>query len=223
MFNLKITNMYYYLFAFLGLTTILILLYSWRKIVSLSAINIILEKKYKELKKQTTKNFDTFNEINFDKNDTDMNEIFKNENINEVDIALDMCSSIDIPIIITSLSRSMESDVNVENVENVENIENDNTEIDIVDKIISDTIDDIPELKSKDTIEVDNDDFDNENNDIDNDNISIKSENTTSSYSKSKLNKLNVDKLKDICIKNGGSDEGTKNILIERILFGLYK
>ena len=65
MFNFKITNIYYYLFAFFGLVSILILLYFWRKIVSLSATNIILEKKYKELKKQTTKNFDNVNKDDF--------------------------------------------------------------------------------------------------------------------------------------------------------------
>ena len=30
-------------------------------------------------------------------------------------------------------------------------------------------------------------------------------------------------KLKEICVRNGGSDEGTKNVLIDRILSGSYK
>ena len=37
------------------------------------------------------------------------------------------------------------------------------------------------------------------------------------------INKYTVDKLRDICSNNGGSDEGTKQILIDRIINEQYK
>ena len=46
---------------------------------------------------------------------------------------------------------------------------------------------------------------------------SVVSDNNTT-YTKSKLNRLNLDKIKEICAENNLSLEGTKNILIDRIL-----
>ena len=221
MFNFKITNIYYYLFAFFGLVSILILLYFWRKIVSLSATNIILEKKYKELKKQTTKNFDNIDKDDFMKGDNEMQEIFNNIDLNTMDnIAFSINS--EIPIAVQTFTTNIEKeDLSA------------NTEIDIVDKIISDTLDDEPEETVKeinksilpedkivsDIVEVEDVKDIIENVDS-TDSLSVVSENT---YSKSKLSKLNVEKLKEICVRNGGSDEGTKNVLIDRILSGSYK
>ena len=132
MFNFKITNIYYYLFAFFGLVSILILLYFWRKIVSLSATNIILEKKYKELKKQTTKNVDNIDKDDFIKGNNEMDEIFNNIDLNIMDnIAFSISS--EIPITVQTFTANIEKeDLSA------------NTEIDIVDKIISDTLDDGP-------------------------------------------------------------------------------
>ena len=221
MFNFKITNIYYYLFAFFGLVSILILLYFWRKIVSLSATNIILEKKYKELKKQTTKNFDNIDKDDFMKGDNEMQEIFNNIDLNTMDnIAFSINS--EIPIAVQTFTTNIEK----------EDLST-NTEIDIVDKIISDTLDDEPEETVKeinksilpedkivsDIVEVEDVKDIIENVDS-TDSLSVVSENT---YSKSKLSKLNVEKLKEICVRNGGSDEGTKNVLIDRILSGSYK
>lgn len=221
MFNFKITNIYYYLFAFFGLVSILILLYFWRKIVSLSATNIILEKKYKELKKQTTKNFDNVDKDDFMKGDNEMQEIFNNIDLNTMDnIAFSINS--EIPIAVQTFTTNIEKeDLSA------------NTEIDIVDKIISDTLDDEPEeivkeinksILPEDKIVSDIVEVEEVTDIIENadstDSISVVSENT---YSKSKLSKLNVEKLKEICVRNGGSDEGTKNVLIDRILSGSYK
>ena len=47
--------------------------------------------------------------------------------------------------------------------------------------------------------------------------ISLVSENSNN-YTKSKLLKLNLDKLKEICEKNNLSTEGTKGVIIDRIL-----
>jgi hypothetical protein len=221
MFNFKITNVYYYLFAFFGLVSILILLYFWRKIVSLSATNIILEKKYKELKKQTTKNFDYIDKDDLVKGNNEMDEIFNNIDLNTMNnIAFSISS--EIPIAVQTFTTNIEKeDLSA------------NTEIDIVDKIISDTLDDEPKViveeinKSilpEDKIVSDIVEVEDVTDIIDNldttDSISVVSENT---YSKSKLSKLNVEKLKEICVRNGGSDEGTKNVLIDRILSGSYK
>lgn len=221
MFNFKITNIYYYLFAFFGLVSILILLYFWRKIVSLSATNIILEKKYKELKKQTTKNFDNIDKDDFMKGDNEMQEIFNNIDLNTMDnIAFSINS--EIPIAVQTFTTNIEKeDLSA------------NTEIDIVDKIISDTLDDEPEetvneinksILPEDKIVSDIVEVEDVKDIIENvdstDSLSVVSENT---YSKSKLSKLNVEKLKEICVRNGGSDEGTKNVLIDRILSGSYK
>jgi hypothetical protein len=221
MFNFKITNIYYYLFAFFGLVSILILLYFWRKIVSLSATNIILEKKYKELKKQKTKNFDNVDKDDFMKGDNEMQEIFNNIDLNTMDnIAFSINS--EIPIAVQTFTTNIEKkDLST------------NTEIDIVDKIISDTLDDEPKetvkeinksILSEDKIVSDIVKVEDVTDIIENvdstDSISVVSENT---YSKSKLSKLNVEKLKEICVRNGGSEEGTKNVLIDRILSGSYK
>jgi len=46
---------------------------------------------------------------------------------------------------------------------------------------------------------------------------SVVSDNNTT-YTKSKLSRLNIDKIKEICTENNLSLEGTKNVLIDRIL-----
>ena len=98
----------------------------------------------------------------------------------------------------------------IEAIEDIEDIE------DIVDKIIQPNNDELPPInKSVNLSEKKEND----------DNNSIISEQTSSTggYSKYKLTKLTIDKLKDICINNGGTDEGTKQVLIDRILTGQYK
>ena len=76
---------------------------------------------------------------------------------------------------------------------------------------------------SKQIVELDNDkDITHIVNNIVDDNqkddaISLVSENSNN-YTKSKLLKLNLDKLKEICEKDNLSTEGTKGIIIDRIL-----
>jgi hypothetical protein len=114
----------------------------------------------------------------------------------------------------------MEEKINSENDNNDNNDNNDDIE-DIVDKIIQPNNEELPNLTE--TFDINNSvnlSVKKENED----NVSIVSGQTNSTtYTKSKLNKLTVDKLKEICINNGGSDEGTKQVLIDRILNEQFK
>ena len=82
--------------------------------------------------------------------------------------------------------------------------EQEKTKEETTDKDISDIVDDI----------IDNTTNDENNKD---DSLSLVSDNSNN-YTKSKLLKLNVDKLKNICESNNLSTEGTKGVLIDRIL-----
>lgn len=272
--NFKINNIYYYLFGFLGIVTILILLYFWRRISNLLNSNDNLEKKNSLLKKEL-KNLKDNNDESSKSNSTEMNQIFGNDSQNS-DIDIVMENNMQPTMMSNELTENemmqhqmmqnnmqptmmpnemtehemmqqemmqqqmmqhqmmkqqmmqqqmmqqqmmnkedqiIESDKNETTIENNDEIE------DIVDKIIKPNNEELSESSKPVkpvnlSVKKDNDD-----------NSSIVSDQNTitSTYTKYKLNKLTVDKLKEICINNGGSDEGTKVVLIDRILSEQYK
>ena len=248
--NFKINNIYYYLFIFLGIISILILLYFWRRISNLLNSNDSLEKKNSLLKKELKNLRDNNNNTADSSIPTEMNEIFGNDS--DVDIVMHnnmnknntgyqdndkdqemtpeemmhhqmmqqqmmQQEMIQQQMMQQQMMQQkiMEEKINSENDNNNDDIE------DIVDKIIQPNNEELP--NSIETSDVNNSvnlsvKKDNE------DNVSIVSGQTNSTtYTKSKLNKLTVDKLKEICINNGGSDEGTKQVLIDRILNEQFK
>ena len=255
--NFKINNIYYYLFGFLGIISILILLYFWRRISNLVNTNDNLEKKNSLLKKEL-KSLKDNNDQSTKSNSTEMNEIFGDDSHNS-DIDIVMQNNMHPTMMSNDMTEQevmqqqmmqqqmmqqqmmqqqmmqqqmMESEMINQELEedeleqdkivsnnNEKTIDNNDDIEDIVDKIIKPTNEEILEstkiVKPVDlSVKKDNDD-----------NTSIVSDqnNSTSGYSKYKLNKLTVDKLKEICRNNGGSDEGTKGVLIDRILTEQYK
>lgn len=198
-------NLYYYLFLIFGFISILIVLYFWRKIINLTNSNDILDKKCALLKKENKVLKEDFisKKIPEDSNVV-MNEIF---NVNDLD------ESIEIEVDNVNTPDTYVKEPELDNNEPiVVDLSNDIT--DIVDEIIKPNNDsDIKDI-------IDLSDIKSEKND---DSSSTVSEIRVGTYSRSKLNKLSVDKLREICINNNGSDEGTKQVLIERILKEEYK
>lgn len=205
MFDFKMNNLYYYLFLIFGFISILIVLYFWRKIINLTNSNDILDKKCTLLKKENKVLKEDFitKKIPEDSNVV-MNEIF---NVNDLD------ESIEIEVDNVNTPDTYVKESELENNEPiVVDLSNDIT--DIVDEIIKPNNDsDIKDI-------IDLSDIKSEKND---DSSSTVSEIRVGTYSRSKLSKLSVDKLREICINNNGSDEGTKQVLIERILKEEYK
>lgn len=205
MFDFKMNNLYYYLFLIFGFISILIVLYFWRKIINLTNSNDILDKKCALLKKENKVLKEDFitKKIPEDSNVV-MNEIF---NVNDLD------ESIEIEVDNVNTPDTYVKESELENNEPiVVDLSNDIT--DIVDEIIKPNNDsDIKDI-------IDLSDIKSEKND---DSSSTVSEIRVGTYSRSKLSKLSVDKLREICINNNGSDEGTKQVLIERILKEEYK
>lgn len=202
-------NLYYYLFLIFGFISILIVLYFWRKIINLTNSNDILDKKCALLKKENKVLKEDFitKKIPEDSNVV-MNEIF---NVNDLD------ESIEIEVDNVNTPDTYVKEPELENNEPINepivvDVSNDIT--DIVDEIIKPNNDsDIKDI-------IDLSDIKSEKND---DSSSTVSEIRVGTYSRSKLSKLSVDKLREICINNNGSDEGTKQVLIERILKEEYK
>ena len=202
-------NLYYYLFLIFGFISILIVLYFWRKIINLTNSNDILDKKCTLLKKENKVLKEDFitKKIPEDSNVV-MNEIF---NVNDLD------ESIEIEVDNVNTPDTYVKEPELENNEPINepivvDVSNDIT--DIVDEIIKPNNDsDIKDI-------IDLSDIKSEKND---DSSSTVSEIRVGTYSRSKLSKLSVDKLREICINNNGSDEGTKQVLIERILKEEYK
>lgn len=202
-------NLYYYLFLIFGFISILIVLYFWRKIINLTNSNDILDKKCALLKKENKVLKEDFitKKIPEDSNVV-MNEIF---NVNDLD------ESIEIEVDNVNTPDTYVKEPELENNEPINepivvDLSNDIT--DIVDEIIKPNNDsDIKDI-------IDLSDIKSEKND---DSSSTVSEIRVGTYSRSKLSKLSVDKLREICINNNGSDEGTKQVLIERILKEEYK
>lgn len=202
-------NLYYYLFLIFGFISILIVLYFWRKIINLTNSNDILDKKCTLLKKENKVLKEDFitKKIPEDSNVV-MNEIF---NVNDLD------ESIEIEVDNVNTPDTYVKEPELENNEPINepivvDLSNDIT--DIVDEIIKPNNDsDIKDI-------IDLSDIKSEKND---DSSSTVSEIRVGTYSRSKLSKLSVDKLREICINNNGSDEGTKQVLIERILKEEYK
>lgn len=209
MFDFKMNNLYYYLFLIFGFISILIVLYFWRKIINLTNSNDILDKKCTLLKKENKVLKEDFitKKIPEDSNVV-MNEIF---NVNDLD------ESIEIEVDNVNTPDTYVKEPELENNEPINepivvDLSNDIT--DIVDEIIKPNNDsDIKDI-------IDLSDIKSEKND---DSSSTVSEIRVGTYSRSKLSKLSVDKLREICINNNGSDEGTKQVLIERILKEEYK
>lgn len=209
MFDFKMNNLYYYLFLIFGFISILIVLYFWRKIINLTNSNDILDKKCALLKKENKVLKEDFitKKIPEDSNVV-MNEIF---NVNDLD------ESIEIEVDNVNTPDTYVKEPELENNEPINepivvDLSNDIT--DIVDEIIKPNNDsDIKDI-------IDLSDIKSEKND---DSSSTVSEIRVGTYSRSKLSKLSVDKLREICINNNGSDEGTKQVLIERILKEEYK
>lgn len=186
--------------------SLIILLYFNRRIANLQCYNSILEKKVSNLKKENSNmkekmNYDKNTENDIEQSEKEFLKIFNDEEC-------DIINNIYINDTLDYLKQDM-----VNKCINIEPIEE--------DKCV------ITELENLDTEPVENTDTNTENNDLPIANHIITSENAevesvlsedNSKYTKKSLSRMNIDKIRDICNSMNISSEGTKNVLIDKIL-----
>lgn len=178
---------------------LLIVLYVWRKLHGIECYNKILENKIKSLKKENLELQNALSEdsggekISMDDAETIMNDIF-NDNV---------CQIITGTYISDNKTCSIEEDIN-DHVHIVETEEE--SSVNVKQHL---TDDDIPIVSHNmsSNIYVEDDEV-----------VSNISEINNSTYNRKKLTKLNLDKLKEIATSLDLSTDGTKNIIIDRIL-----
>jgi hypothetical protein len=187
---------------------LIIFLYLYRRIANLQCYNSILEKKISNLKKE---NANLKENLYADKNAVDNNEkseieFMKIFNENECDI-------------INSIYISESLDYLKQNIIN-DNHDNDNTvdvSHDAGDKCV---ITELENLESEDVDNIINNDLPIANHIVSSENADVESilSDDNAKYSKKSLSKMNLDKIRDICNSMNISTEGTKNVLIDKIL-----
>lgn len=185
---------------------LIIFLYFYRRIANLQCYNNMLEKKNSNLKKE---NSNLKEKLNYDKNSVNDNEKSENEFLKifsegECDIINN--------IYITDTLDYLRQDMVNKCVNATSNEE---------DKCV------ITELEDLATETVENTDTNTGNNDLPIANHIITADNAevesvlsedNSKYTKKGLSKMNIDKIRDICNSMNISSEGTKNLLIDKIL-----
>lgn len=199
----------FYLF-FIALMSFLIF-YVWRRLYGLEKYTQVLERKCNNLKKENKelqellKNPDT---TDFSSADDVMNKIFGVEKCcdmmeNKCNINIMECKFQDKPDVeIKEISKTTEikkekpmNEVKLEQERNT--VPKKLDEIDEITDLISPVLP-IAEHKESEEIE------------------SVISDSNV--YNKKKLNKMNLDKIKEICVSMNISTDGTKNVLIDKIL-----
>ena len=179
-------------------------IYVWRRIYMLESYTNILEKKVLNMKKENKELQDLLHNGNgngndcctFETADTIMNKIFNIER-----------PKVDEPSVINISVASTTPQV----VHPVASVQDDTKIIlDDVDKDLADVIGDLPVAKHIDEPERDVE--------VELEVESVVSTDNSNIYNRKKLSKMNLDKLKEICVSLNISTEGTKNNLIDRIL-----
>lgn len=204
---------------FLGLSVFSIIsLIIYRKFVGMETYTKILEKRIANLKKENTQlhklvNSSDMSNVSFDEANIIMNKIFECDMQNIPDSTV-ICSNkvccdtydasdasdaddvtyvTDVPTIRNIIEGNLVGEVNVVNAVNAVNA------VGVVN-----TVDDFPVAKHEDNV-------------VDVESV-ISEETVSDVYNRRKLTKMNVDKLKEICMSIGISTDGTKVMLIDRIL-----
>lgn len=178
----------FFIYIFIVSALLLIGLFLWRKMHGLKTQGKILENKLKTLKKE---NFELQKALAEDKQNL--------TTMDDADVIMNQIFEVqtnDLPIM-TSFACN-EDKCTVQEIPEVENV--------VVDEKdqSNQRSDDIPVAKHEESI-------------VEGDVESVMSENTNV-YNRKKLTKLNLDKVKDIAASMQLSTEGTKNVIIDRIL-----
>lgn len=182
----------FFIYIFIVASLLLIGLFFWRKMHGLQTQGKILENKLKTLKKE---NFELQKALAEDKQNI--------TTMSDADIIMSQVFEVQTKDLPTMTSFTCNEDkCSIQEIPEVQHVvqhvvENDKDD----EKPISD---DIPVAKHEESI-------------VEGDVESIMSENTNV-YNRKKLAKLNLDKIKDIAASMELSTEGTKNIIIDRIL-----
>tara|TARA_B100000795_G_C22799151_1_gene440898 strand:- start:844 stop:1554 length:711 start_codon:yes stop_codon:yes gene_type:complete len=224
----------YYIYSFISLISILVLLYFWRKIIELRNNNEILEKKLIILKNENKELIHTINPVveSFENSDIIMNEIFNDIEIDNNDVIVEKNQDDD------TIEKIISGDI-INNNNNKKKYKNDkiysNISIEKVKNkkeetiVTSDIVEELPIVSHLNElpIEIANND-DTEDTEIINDLTSIIDKDSdsviseTTSYNKTKLNRMSIDKLRELSTNLELSSEGNKSILIDRLLSNKY-
>lgn len=191
-----------YMNLFILALLIFLVFFLWRKLTILEGNFFILEKRVNLIKKE---NRESSVAKNLERSNVVMNEIFSDC------VSPEICKKMGTCAFSVSDKRNdavtiVTTDINVPDKDDVQ-ISFDTDDIDKKIEEAIDPVDIINAIEKKPEIE--------------HDNVSITSDmtfNTDDKYTNKKLSKMNLDKLKDICIQLNLSSDGTKAQLISRIL-----
>tara|TARA_B000000477_G_C6095140_1_gene229544 strand:+ start:2130 stop:2834 length:705 start_codon:yes stop_codon:yes gene_type:complete len=218
----------YYIYSFISLISILVLLYFWRKIIELRNSNEILEKKLIILKNENKELLHTINPVveSFENSDVIMNEIF-NDIDNNDDVIVEKTQDDDTiekiisgDIINNNCKKKYKHEKISKNI-SIEKVKNNKEETIVTPHIVEELpvvshLNELPiEIANNDDIE-DIEIINDLTSIIDKDSDSVISE--TTSYNKTKLNRMSIDKLRELSTNLELSSEGNKSILIDRLL-----
>ncbi len=218
----------YYIYSFISLISILVLLYFWRKIIELRNSNEILEKKLIILKNENKELLHTINPVveSFENSDVIMNEIF-NDIDNNDDVIVEKTQDDDTiekiisgDIINNNCKKKYKHEKISKNL-SIEKVKNNKEETIVTPHIVEELpvvshLNELPiEIANNDDIE-DIEIINDLTSIIDKDSDSVISE--TTSYNKTKLNRMSIDKLRELSTNLELSSEGNKSILIDRLL-----
>ncbi len=211
---------------FFGISSIIFLiLYFWRRIANLECYNMILEKRIASIKKENKELRDKLKGDNNISNVNNEDDVVMNEVFNELQkeqtsfpsfpnfkCTNDKCEIVFMEINNTKQYNKEDNEDTITKI--IDNDKQETTEIDEIDALIND----------KSNTKIENIELKKEIKNIDlpvANHINEEVESNTDSninYNKTKLNKMNVEKLKEICASLNLSTEGTKNVLIDRII-----
>lgn len=205
-------NTSFIIFVLFILLVVLTAFYVWRRISNMESYVKILEKKVNTLKKDNKELRELLYTDESDANDADiiMNKIFNPE------IILNNVPQKHNNETITSTTNTLCNDdkcvIKEDTSDIIQNIIGESIQTPISPIVESSPINNLP-VANHETA-------DNDVHDIESV-ISDAVSGATGVYNRKKLSKMNLDKLKDVCVSMNLSTDGTKNVLIDRILSNL--
>lgn len=195
-----IFNTSFLLYVMFFLSVMFLVLYAWRRLYGLEKYTNILEKKISNLKKENKglqEMLQGTDDTTFEKADVIMNSIFKCDPRDKCFVGEDHSCPMyaDNP-------HHADDPVKIEYIDEVLDMAEPMRDEEEEAGVGAGSVPDMPVAEHKEVADADVE--------------SVISESNV--FNKKKLNKMNIDKVKDICSAIGVSTDGTKNVLIERIL-----
>jgi uncharacterized protein YlzI (FlbEa/FlbD family) len=204
-------NTSFIIFVLFILLVVLTAFYVWRRISNMESYTKILEKKVNTLKKDNKELRELLYTDESDANDADviMNKIFNPEIILN---SVPQKHNETIPSTTNTVCNDDKCVIKEDTSDIIQNIIGESIQIPISPVIETSPINNLPVANHETP--------DNDVHDIESV-ISDAVSGAPGVYNRKKLSKMNLDKLKDVCISMGLSTDGTKNVLIDRILSNL--